>query len=62
LPDQVGLAGRAHQRGLGVVGVRRGAAIRAGSEFGLPGFVRVTTGEQELMETVGARIVAAASA
>jgi histidinol-phosphate aminotransferase len=41
---------------------RDGLLIRAGSEFGLPGFVRVTTGEEELMETVGARIVAAASA
>ena len=38
---------------------REGVLVRPGSEFGLPGFVRVTTGEEELMETVGAQIAGA---
>jgi histidinol-phosphate aminotransferase len=32
--------------------VRRGVLVRAGSEFGLPGFVRITIGAPELMERV----------
>jgi len=32
---------------------RDGILVRAGSEFGLSGYVRVTTGEDELMERVG---------
>jgi histidinol-phosphate aminotransferase len=35
-----------------------GVLVRPGSEFGLPGYVRVTTGEERLMETVGERIAA----
>jgi histidinol-phosphate aminotransferase len=35
---------------------REGVLVRPGSEFGLPGFIRVTTGEEELMEAVGAHI------
>jgi histidinol-phosphate/aromatic aminotransferase/cobyric acid decarboxylase-like protein len=31
---------------------RRGFLVRAGSEFGLPGFVRITTGPIALMERV----------
>ncbi len=38
---------------------REGVLVRPGSEFGLPGYVRVTTGEEELMETVGAQIAGA---
>ena len=38
---------------------RDGVLVRAGTEFGLPGYVRVTTGEEELMESVGERIAAA---
>ena len=35
---------------------RGGILVRAGSEFRLPGHVRVTTGEEELMDAVGAKI------
>jgi histidinol-phosphate aminotransferase len=35
---------------------RDGVLVRAGSEFGLPGHVRVTTGEDELMVSVGTQI------
>ena len=35
---------------------REGILLRPGSELGLPGYVRVTTGEEELMERVGNRI------
>jgi histidinol-phosphate aminotransferase len=38
---------------------RDGILVRAGSEFGLPGYVRVTTGEEELMSDLAGRIVAA---
>lgn len=38
---------------------RDGVLVRAGTEFGLPGYARVTTGAEELMEAVGARIIAA---
>ena len=38
---------------------REGVLVRPGSEFGLPGYIRVTTGEEELMETVGAQIAGA---
>jgi histidinol-phosphate aminotransferase len=38
---------------------RDGVLVRAGSEFGLPGYVRVTTGEEQLMDDVSARIAAA---
>jgi histidinol-phosphate aminotransferase len=38
---------------------RDGVLVRPGSEFGLPGHVRVTTGEEDLMEMVGERIAAA---
>jgi histidinol-phosphate aminotransferase len=37
---------------------RDGILVRAGSEFGLPGYVRVTTGEDELMDRVGAQLAA----
>jgi histidinol-phosphate aminotransferase len=37
---------------------RGGVLVRAGTEFGLPGFIRVTTGDEELMGSVGARIAA----
>jgi histidinol-phosphate aminotransferase len=36
---------------------RRGFLVRAGSEFGLPGFVRITTGPVPLMERVAAEVV-----
>jgi histidinol-phosphate/aromatic aminotransferase/cobyric acid decarboxylase-like protein len=32
--------------------------VRAGSEFGLPGHARVTTGEEALMDDVARRLVA----
>ena len=35
---------------------REGVLVRIGTEFGLPGWARVTTGEEELMGTVGARL------
>jgi histidinol-phosphate aminotransferase len=38
---------------------RAGLLIRAGSELGLPGYVRVTTADAELMERVGERLVEA---
>ncbi|HUZ84795.1 MAG TPA: histidinol-phosphate transaminase [Gaiellales bacterium] len=38
---------------------RDGILVRAGTEFGLPGWVRVTTGEEDLMADVGARLAAA---
>ena len=38
---------------------RDGILVRAGSEFGLPGYIRVTTAAQDLMADVGARIAAA---
>jgi histidinol-phosphate aminotransferase len=38
---------------------RRGFLVRAGSEFGLPGFVRITTGPVQLMERVGAELAEA---
>ena len=41
---------------------REGWLLRAGSEFGLPGFVRVTIGDEQLMERVGAALVAAVGA
>jgi histidinol-phosphate aminotransferase len=37
---------------------RGGVLVRAGTEFGLPGFIRVTAGEEELMGSVGAQIAA----
>ena len=41
---------------------RQGFLLRAGSEFGLPGFVRVTIGSEELMDEVGAAVVRAVAA
>jgi histidinol-phosphate aminotransferase len=38
---------------------RRGFLVRAGSEFGLTGFVRITTGPLPLMERVAQEVVAA---
>jgi histidinol-phosphate aminotransferase len=38
---------------------REGVLVRPGSEFGLPRHIRVTTGEEKLMETVGERIAGA---
>ena len=38
---------------------RRGFLVRAGSEFGLPGFVRITTGPVPLMERVGGELARA---
>jgi histidinol-phosphate aminotransferase len=35
---------------------RRGFLVRAGSEFGLPGFIRITTGPVPLMERVAAEV------
>jgi len=35
---------------------REGILLRPGSELGLPGYVRVTTGDEELMDYVGTRI------
>ncbi|MGH2915736.1 MAG: pyridoxal phosphate-dependent aminotransferase [Solirubrobacteraceae bacterium] len=35
---------------------REGILVRAGTEFGLPGWARVTTGEESLMMRVGARL------
>jgi histidinol-phosphate aminotransferase len=37
---------------------REGLLVRPGSELGLPGFVRVTTAAEELMQEVGSRIAA----
>lgn len=37
----------------------QGFLIRAGSEFGLPGFVRVTIADEPLMDEVGGRLLAA---
>jgi histidinol-phosphate aminotransferase len=37
---------------------RRGFLVRAGSEFGLTGFVRITTGPVPLMERVAQEVVA----
>jgi histidinol-phosphate aminotransferase len=36
---------------------RQGFLLRAGSEFGLPGYVRVTIGNERLMDEVGAALV-----
>ena len=36
---------------------RRGFLVRAGSEFGLAGFVRITTGPVEIMERVAVEVV-----
>ncbi len=41
---------------------RQGLLLRAGSEFGLPGYVRVTIGEESLMDEVGAALAAAVMA
>ena len=41
---------------------RQGWLLRAGSEFGLPGYVRVTIASEELMDEVGAAIVSAVAA
>ena len=38
---------------------RRGFLVRAGSEFGLPGFVRITTAPIPLMERVAAELAEA---
>ena len=35
---------------------REGILVRAGTELGLPGHIRVTTADEELMDVVGARI------
>jgi histidinol-phosphate aminotransferase len=37
---------------------RGGILVRAGTEFGLPGYVRVTTGDEALMDDVGRRLAA----
>ena len=41
---------------------RQGFLLRAGSEFGLPGYVRVTIGSEELMNEVGGLLVRAVAA
>jgi histidinol-phosphate aminotransferase len=41
---------------------REGLLIRPGSEFGLPGFARVTTGSEELMDAVARRLIEAVRA
>jgi histidinol-phosphate aminotransferase len=38
---------------------RQGLLVRPGSELGLPGYARVTTGSPELMDQVGRRIATA---
>jgi histidinol-phosphate aminotransferase len=38
---------------------RQGFLLRAGSEFGLPGYVRVTIADEALMDEVGGRLLAA---
>lgn len=40
----------------------QGLIVRPGSELGLPGYVRVTTGAEDLMHTVGTRIAEVAEA
>jgi len=40
---------------------RDGILVRAGSEFGLPGYVRVTTADEQLMDRVGAQLAAVVS-
>jgi histidinol-phosphate aminotransferase len=42
-----------------ILAERDGVLVRPGSEFGLPGHIRVTTGDEDLMETVGERIAGA---
>ena len=42
--------------------VRRGLLVRAGSEFGLPGYVRITVGPRALMERTAAALAEAAAA
>jgi histidinol-phosphate/aromatic aminotransferase/cobyric acid decarboxylase-like protein len=37
---------------------REGILVRAGTEFGLPGYARVTTGEEALMDDVSRRLAA----
>jgi histidinol-phosphate aminotransferase len=37
---------------------RQGILVRAGTEFALPGYVRVTTGEEDLMDGVARRLAA----
>ena len=37
---------------------RDGVLLRPGTGFGLPGYARVTTGDEELMDRVGAQIAA----
>ena len=41
---------------------RDGLLLRPGSEFGLPGYARVTTASEALMDTVAARLIAARAA
>jgi histidinol-phosphate aminotransferase len=41
---------------------RQGILVRAGSEFGLPGYIRVTTGEEALMGDVAQRLALLAGA
>jgi histidinol-phosphate aminotransferase len=41
---------------------RQGFLLRAGGEFGLPGYVRVTIGDEELMGEVGAALARAVAA
>jgi histidinol-phosphate aminotransferase len=41
---------------------RHGFLLRAGSEFGLPGYVRVTIGDEELMDRVADELVRAVTA
>jgi histidinol-phosphate aminotransferase len=38
---------------------REGLLVRAGTEFGLPGYLRVTLAQEELMDRVAAALVAA---
>ncbi|HEY1568979.1 MAG TPA: aminotransferase class I/II-fold pyridoxal phosphate-dependent enzyme, partial [Solirubrobacteraceae bacterium] len=40
---------------------REGILVRAGTEFGLPGYLRVTTAGDELMDDVGRRLAALAN-
>ena len=41
---------------------REGWLLRAGSEFGLPGYVRVTIADEQLMQRVGTALAHAAGA
>jgi histidinol-phosphate aminotransferase len=47
----------ADDRQVGEALAREGLLLRPGSEFGLPGFARITLGSEELMDTVARRLL-----